>query len=73
MSLNKKFFIVICLLAYLIMENSFSSTKFVNNPSERQTLLEKRLVSIDSQIQWLEKIKRTLEHQLTLEKQKNFS
>lgn len=54
------------------MENSLHSVKFAPSTSDRQLLLEKRLISIENQIKWLEKIKKTVEQQLIEEKQRNY-
>ncbi len=54
------------------MEDSLNTFRLNVNVSERQKLLEKRLISITNQINWLEKIKRTLERQIIEEKQKNY-
>lgn len=72
MVINRKFFIHNCLFSYVIMENSLHSVRFASTTSERQLLLEKRLISIENQIKWLEKIKKTVERQLVEEKQRNY-
>ena len=54
------------------MENTLNTNKFgISNP-DRNKMLEKRLVAVNNQIDWLNKIKKTLERQIFEEIPRNF-
>jgi hypothetical protein len=53
------------------MEKSSINSFNISSKSNREKLLEKRLISVNNQIAWLNKIKKTLEKQLMQEKARN--